>query len=248
MSKYSVAVILKKETSLEDVKKEVDKILYNFSTQTKVEPYIKYTKKDMETKFNNYKDKKDALKESSFFSSEKSLPDFKDLREFSEFYTDYDIDENGNVLSNSNPNSKFDSYMIGGRYENNIKTSDSKHVTYSKIENIIFNIELQSQNIINLKKMYDVLVTEGDFYTPEYYKERYPKFEDFLEDRNFSTYAIADYRNNWFEAGPMKSFGISSATPQELLKFQKKYRDIIDSYDKEDILVLVECSISSNKK
>lgn len=254
MSRYTVGVILPKELSKEDIVNNIKKTLEPFDANLRVEPYIAYTKDELVKKYDEYKTSYEnaennpqvheilkLVKGDDLIFPDLGIESFED---FSENYTDSGIDDNGNALSSINPNAKWNYYEIGGRHSETVETYNGEFCNYAKIKDIKFKQEFSDKEIENMQNIYNIMITEGDFYTPEYYKKRYPNFEDFLNDRNFSTYAILDYNGEWFEPGKMKAFGISDASPEEILSFKKSYIDKIKSYDKEDWLVLVECHIS----
>ena len=229
MSHYTVGVIVPKEVKEGNLRYYVDELLEPFDENMEVQPYIAVTIEELKERYEEYKSR-----------CEKVEP-------FEEFIIDYcgaGNDEEGNALSTYNPDSKWDSYSIGGRWNNSIKTKDNREVNYARIKDIQFKEVLSDEEISNLKEVYTKKIKEGDFYKAEYYQERYPSFEDYLEEnQHFSTYAILTPDGEWLEPGQMGWFGMSSATPEESKSFQSKYMEKINSQNENDWFVIVDCHI-----
>ena len=113
MSHYSVAVITK-EVPTEDI---LNKALDPFDENLEVEPYIEYN-------FEEVKEELDGVDEDNL----KKIFEQKDIKglilwnELHNYY--YEIDENGNALSTYNPNSKWDFWLIGGRWSRIMNGND----------------------------------------------------------------------------------------------------------------------------
>lgn len=230
MSHYSVGIIVPKNIKEEHLEAYIDKALEPFDENLEVEPYIALTKFELMKRYQDYiknADKENALS----------------FDEFSDDYCGYGNDEEGNALSTYNPNSKWDWYVIGGRWDGLIKTRESQEVNHAKIKDIVFKKEFDELELQSTKKKYNKLITDGEFYKPEYYQRRFPTLESYLESFNFSTYAVLDKDGKWLESGKMGWFGISSATPEEQIGFAESYMDIINSQDEDDWLVIVDCHI-----
>ena len=107
----------------------------------------------------------------------------------------------------------------------------------------MFKKEFTDKELVEAKEKYSILTTEGDFYKPEYYQRKYPTLESYLESYNFSTYALLDRNGEWHEPGSMGWFGVSSSEPEEEAKFQSEYMQLVNEFDQEDWLVVVDCHI-----
>ena len=232
MSHYTVGVIIPKEFKEEELRGAIEEALEPFDENLEVEEYIAYTKEDLECAYEEYSER--------IKNSERELVSYK---EFSETYTSNGLDDEGNALSVYNPNSKWDWYSIGGRWNNGIETKSGKKVNYARIKDIKFKAELTEKELVEVKEHYSKLITEGDYYKPEYYQRRYPKVEAYIDSFNFSTYALLDAEGEWHEPGTMGWFGMSSADPEEQTKFQSEYMQLIGEQDPENWFVLVDCHI-----
>lgn len=230
MSHYSVGIIVPKNIKEEHLEAYIDKTLEPFNENLEVEPYIALTKFELMKRYQDYiknADEKNALS----------------FDEFSDDYCGHGNDEEGNALSTYNPNSKWDWYVIGGRWDGSIRTKESQKVNYAKIKDIVFKNQFDELELQRIKKKYNKLITDGELYKPEYYQRRFPTLESYLESFNFSTYAVLDKDGKWLESGKMGWFGISSATLEEQTCFSESYMDIINSQDEDDWLVIVDCHI-----
>lgn len=233
MSHYTVGVIIPKFVKEHAIETYLDKMLAPFNENLEVEPYIAYTKDKL---VEMYKEYKDSMKK-------RGNDDIISFEEYSEDYAGYGLDEEGNALSRYNPDSKWDWYVIGGRWDGLIETKNSEQVNYARIKDILFEKQFDDLQLANLKKDYEKLLKEGDFYIPEYYQKRYPTFESYVKSMDFSTYALLDEEGTWHEAGKMGWFGASSSTPDEQKDFEDRYMDIINAQDKDNWLVVVDCHI-----
>lgn len=167
MSHFCVAVIAKNNNF-----KEVEELLKKYDENLEVEPRIKRTKEqmisdakkykqDLENKLESDLNKKIAGYQKKYLDAKTDLELYLCERETDE---EYDVD--GNELTTYNPNSKWDWYALGGRYNNMIvvdrddydvccisepglgmKISDNvdghpelKKVNGAKIKNIHFNM------------------------------------------------------------------------------------------------------------
>ena len=230
MSHYTVGVVVPKFIDEEFIESYIEEALAPFSENLEVEPYVHITKAELEERYKEYLEhNKDEYKYS--------------FEGYTHDYCGYETDEEGNVISCYNPNSKWELYVIGGRWDGLIETKEAKELNYARIKDILFKKEFSETEVENFKKQYNKLISEGDFYKPEYYQKRYPTLESYIDSRNFSTYAILDEEGKWHEAGQMGWFGTSCSTPEEQKNFKDNYMNIINAQDKDSWLVVVDCHI-----
>jgi hypothetical protein len=229
MSHYSVAVILPREASAYELESLVDEVLAPFQEGLEVEEYIGYTREDAEKIYFKYTGKK--------------LPKGEEYANIAEDFFGGRIDNQGNILSCSNPQSKWDWYEVGGRWENTVKTKDSRLVNFARIKDIEFKANLTDSQKAELKEKYEKLVSGETHYSPEYILKKYPNFESYLKTQDFSTYAVLDSDGNWHEPGQMGWFGCSTSSPEEEIDFANNYYDLVYKEHPEDWLVVVDCHI-----
>lgn len=139
------------------------------------------------------------------------------------------ISENGDILSTYNPDSKWDWYVVGGRWSGELRKKDGTPVDEGYVKDLDFSSD---------KEEYDEHIkwwkenVEGDgkdlFYRKEYYIDRYKNAETFATICS-SPHARAAVTpdGEWHEPGAMGWFGVSSESNEDGLKwdleFHKKF-------------------------
>lgn len=231
MSHYTVGVIIPKEFGENELNLKLQEALAPFDENLEVDSYIAYTKEELKEKYNLFLERVDQEEEPVTYE------------EYVNDYCGYGLDSEGNALSRYNKNSKWDWYVIGGRWNECMETKNGTKVNYAKIKDIAFNKEFTDKELVKAKEMYSTLITDGDFFKPEYYQRKYPTLESYLKSYNFSTYALLDKDGKWHEPGTMGWFGMSSAGPEEQTKFQSEYMQLINEADQDDWLIVVDCHI-----
>lgn len=272
MSHYTVGVIIKKErfdeafnliTGLENAEDTViDKmkratinhilntVLEPFDENKEVEPYLSTSMENIEQEFEEIKSYKG---DDNFYIDLREKYKNATLDDFIKGFYQQDYNEEG-LLSTYNPNSKWDWYVIGGRWNGCLpiknkeveQTDDSYNDSndFAQIKDIAFTIELTETQIKEYTEKYNTLITEGTYLKPEYYQEKYPTLDAYLnEQKSFSTYALLTPDGEWHEPGEMGWFGVSSATPKDQASFKNTYKELIENQDPEDYFVLVDCHI-----
>lgn len=234
MSHYTVAVIVPKEVEVNSIEKYINNVMEPFSEYLEVDAYIGCTVEEMKERYTSYCDR---------MKKQGKQDEIESFEEYSKDYCGCGNDEEGNALSTYNPNSKWDWYKIGGRWNGIIETKDFKRVNYARIKDIVFTKELNDLELQKAKKEYKKLIKEGDIYIPEYYQKRYPTLESYLKTYDFSTYALLDTNGKWHEPGKMGHFGLSTSSPEEKKDFDESYMDLINSQDENSWLVVVDCHI-----
>lgn len=162
------------------------------------------------------------------------------------YYEEDEFDNFGNVLSTYNPDSKWDWYVVGGRFSNEISSkSDTiqvKDFPYKKIneknlEKEYPNEYLDYKDLLSGKK--------NSFYNLKYLNERYPTFLDYiLEIKTITTYAVLDEDDNWHEPGTVGWFGFSTATTKDEVEWTKNYyNNFIKHLPLDYYLTVVDCHI-----
>lgn len=229
MSHFVVAVIHREDQSVDD-------LLAPYDESISVAPYI-------------YKTKEEAIK-----YARENCPSCKDKtdEECYEYYSDgEETDEDGNILSTYNPNSKWDWYVVGGRWSNMLKTADGC-VNEARISDIDFRPDPEEH--ARAIREWEVLV-EGDeqrpredfcsFYKPEYYLNFYGTKEKYAEAMAaFTTYAVVTPNGLWHQKAEMGWFGMDNATPEGNDDWNKNYkRRFIDKADPNWIMTIVDCHI-----
>lgn len=259
MSHYTLGVIMDK---LDE--EELDKLLAPYSENLEVEPYIDITKEEI---INNAKQRKNELL--------KAIEKGEELKDWQqdyinattdeelynlERYEEEEFDENGNQLSRYNPLSKWDWYVIGGRWSGELNI-DGNWQNFGKIKDIKFE-----QMPENKQKIYDDSILywelfveerepvndeekeykENEFcpFKKEYYLNRYKTKEYYAEMcSTWFTHALL-YNGKWYEVGEMGWFGCDDATQDSEQAYIQKFNEILNNTDnQEKYFVVVDCHI-----
>lgn len=277
MSHFSLAVILKDDESV-----YLDDVLDKFDEEKEVDRYVRYTKEGATSKSKELiKGNLERYKKQLAEEEVKEEPDedwIKRLKELIDYcqpmvdnYTDEDyynyiaedysedmIDNEGNIYSTYNPDSKWDWWGIGGRWNNLLTLKREKendpivHTNVAKIKDIDF--DYTNPEKIKYNEMLWEKIVEGkhqdnrelfSIYDKEYLLNRYETKENFVKSvTRFRTYAILTPDGVWHEPGQMGWFGVSGATEDDEKAFDENYFNILDTEKYKDyLLVVVDCHI-----
>ncbi len=158
------------------------------------------------------------------------------------------ITRDGGVVSYYNPNTKWDWWVTGGRWDSSIPTKSGELVNTAKISEIEFKPD--AETVEEYSKIWDIIVNEidgetGMIFPPtkEFLLETYDSKEDYVKaSGEFNTYAILLPCGEWVEPGRMGMFGISDENPKSKQNYIQERRDIMDEY-KDYYLTIVDCHI-----
>lgn len=245
MSHYLVGVIVN------DIS-EVDSVLAPYDENMRVEPYIDRTKaqiiadgKACKEKYSHNEDIADWMKPYLEATTDEELYKLE-----IEDYEEDDIDKDGNILSTYNPNSKWDWYSIGGRWD------DGDNVI--QIKDFKLYDDLNDNTIALYKRAWDSFegkseLSEEDsnaifdgfrLYNDSYYLERYGTCENYIKAMSSNIpYAFVD-ANGWYEKGQMGWWGMDNATQESIedyTEFAEKYFTAEENQNK--YIVWVDCHI-----
>ena len=180
------------------------------------------------------------------------------------------IDEEGNLLTEYNPESKWDWYSIGGRWSGELIIKKSKRSKYDGRE----TVDEALKGDIDWAAMNRITKEEGEharrfwkyyvlgetypgtkeemekefgycFYKPEYYLERYKTIEGYLKSLNtWCLRAVLDDDGELHEAGHMGWFGCSSESDEEWIKWEQEfYEKYIEPLPDDTMLTVIDCHI-----
>ena len=238
MSHYTVAVFTDSEgLSLEE-------LLEPYYEGLKVKPYVDRTKEEVLDEINRYCENDEELK-----ANYENLSD----KEKIESWTGYDLfDRNGNPLSTYNPNSKWDRYVVGGRWSNMLKTKDGEYVDECLVKDLDLTPNKDGYNaairfwelVVEDRPLKDGEEKPFNMYKKEYYIERYGTKENYARiESQFSTYAVVIPDGEWYEPGKMGWFGISCASPEKHREWDENYHKFLEEADPNWIITIVDCHI-----
>lgn len=275
MSHATVMVINRKGSG-----SDVDELLAPYDENLEVDPYIYKTKKELieEVRADAVAFMERPEKDRNEWGTKKYSKIYKKIKDGTvtdeelysvgiEGYDSDELDEDGNVISHYNPNSKWDWYEIGGRWSGLLilKGKGRKKETADRaLAGEIDWDAMYSMPAADKKKHTDFwkYYVEGKplpedasedlkerlkwtFYKPEYYKKRYHSLKNYLfELSQFETFAVLDSKEGWMEPGTMGWFGCSSASEEGEELWTKEFRTkFIDTLDPEDEIIIVDYHI-----
>lgn len=253
MSHYCVGVII---DGIDNVEADVEKILAPYDENILVEPYICKTKAELIQQAKNYKlHIQQEIEKNTYHTITEYEQSYLNARTDEDFYNleRYDDDtmynENGDELSTYNPKSKWDWWVIGGRWsrENNIlqirdfvlynTPTDQQIECYKKCWKYL-------NDEIEVKDPFKEFDYELGMFKKEYLKEKYGSLENLIKNKMSNLpYAFVD-ENGWYEQGKMGWFGMDDATKESIddyTKFAENYFRDVKNQDK--YIVFVDCHI-----
>lgn len=181
----------------------------------------------------------------------------KSLEFLCENYFGYMFREDG-AYSTYNQQSKWDWYVVGGRWDNTLPIKNNKTIEdddYSGYDNKIEGNMCQIKDLELYKKLskkeikehtkeYEDMVNGKTYYKPEYILRKYPTLDVYLDKQcRYSTYALLNSKGQWIEPGQMGWFGCSSATPEEEANFTDVFAEHLKKENPEHYFVLVDCHV-----
>ena len=251
MSHYCVGVIINNTNNIEA---DIEKILAPYDENLEVEPYIYKTKAELIQQAKDYKICVQRRTEKADYITTEYEQSYLNAQTDEELYNlwceDYNTyNENGDELSTYNPQSKWDWWVVGGRY------SRKNNVLQIK-DFVLYNTPTNKQ-IKHYKKCWEYLNGEIEVEDPfkefgyelgmfkkEYLKERYGSLDNLIKSEMSNIpYAFVD-ENGWYEQGKMGWFGMDDATKESIdgyTKFAENYFRDVKNQDK--YIVFVDCHI-----
>lgn len=177
MSHYIVGVILTPE-EFDFANACIEERLEPFYENLEVEPYVSKTKEDIKNDFHNFcKEWKDIFDKKGNIAGDAKKPLYFIENEhkgelileewINWYYKYYDINEDGDIISTYNINSKWDWYKVGGRWDGFQKGKIKEEHDDDIINNSIY-IKDHLKNIeedFDKNKYFALIDTEGNWYS-----------------------------------------------------------------------------------
>lgn len=220
---------------------------------------------------------KEEGKETSFFDEYHQEVDWNNDKSILENYhkqfsEEDEYDKDGNLLSTSNPNGKWDWYQLGGRWLNSFKLKPNVKATTTGTASLIYGDEVKEgytdhaqfkdidftpdQDEYKKAERFWEVVVEGKpmekgedketfetFWKPQYYLMKYKTKEEYAKCMSeVFPYAVL-YKGEWIEPGEMGWFGCDCSTEDSNEKFRTTYREILKNLEPETWLSMVDCHI-----
>lgn len=231
MSHFCVAVIHEQD-------QDIAEMLDPYWEGMEMEPYIKYTREQ-------------AIQ---LVRSWKGHENMSDDEAYKYIASDYEIDDNGNLLTTYNPQSKWDWYEIGGRWHDFLPLKNGNHANSARLCDIDFSPSKEDYE--KAIRFWDVYVdgapcdeeeakTHWSLYNADYYRDTYGTREVYAEAMsNFATFAVVTPDGDWHEKAQMGWFGLSDATARDELEWPRHYFDrFIKGNDPDMFMTIVDCHI-----
>ena len=269
MSHYKVYVIT------EDG--DVDDALAPFDENREVDPYIDVRKEDVVPNFRKAhqqylenwiedlkaaqsdNDKEKIERAERMIASNKEDLSLSDEEIYRRETEDRDLDEDGNILSTYNPDSKWDWYdENGGRWQNGIRTRDGRNVNQCRVSDVrlapgpddqeayekqkhvflIYSGQTEPKNEAERKAL------ERSFWRPAYYLDHYGDADTFALDQVMGyPYAVLLADGTWVEPGEMGWWGISTAKPGAKEEYIHGFADLMKQQPQDYTVTCVDCHI-----
>lgn len=159
------------------------------------------------------------------------------------------IDEDGNLTSTYNSKSKWDWYVIGGRWQGELPLKSGNDANSAKVSNIQWGNDIDPDKYIEehpeVKEKYEKLITEGDgWYKVSYLQELYPTIQDYIITiTRWVPFAFIDVNGEWQEKGQMGWFGCSSDTAEDSRNWTRTFYDRFIKGNEDCYITIVDCHI-----
>lgn len=173
---------------------------------------------------------------------------------FMEEYGDGEFDKEMNDYGYwENPNAKWDWYVIGGRWSNNVLLKNDGRCDFAKLKDINFGVD-NKQYVKNIR-FWEIVVEDQplkdgeerpfNLYKKEYYLKRYKDKEDYAtRNSKHRTFALITPDGKWYEKGQMGWFGFEDTTNETIKNYDKNFENIVNKEEYQDYyFVLVDCHI-----
>lgn len=229
MSHFSVAVFHREDQSIES-------LLAPYNEELQVAPYVKYTRQEA------------IAFAKKHISGCDGMTDDKCWELMAE---DCITDQDGNIYSKYNPDSKWDWWEVGGRFNNMLQVGKVlrdeayvKDIDFSR-DDKTYKDALDFWDVVIDGKLAKPGKNYDTFLPKKYYEDYYGDRETYANYMShFSTYAVITPDGRWYSEGKMGWFGHSSASPEEFRKWHEHYEEIFLKNAAPDwVLTIVDCHI-----
>ena len=173
------------------------------------------------------------------------------------------IDEDGNRLTTYNPESKWDWYVVGGRWSGLLIKKDGSRVDSAAAKDIdwdaMYKLDPETEE---MQRAFWKIYVLGEpkpehmskqleeklrwtMYKPEYYIDRYKDEENYIRQLGmFETYAVLTGDGVWHEPGTMGWFACSTASAEDESRWTEEFKSkFIDTLDPDSIVTIVDYHI-----
>ena len=202
---------------------DIENLLEPYDENIEVPKYIQATYKDVVADYRKW-----HPEDAADMTDDECFQDYIEV----EGYTDDMIDEQKNLYTTYNPNSKWDWWVVGGRWSGLVKLKNGRRTDEAWIRNCDF-----SHN----QDLYDEAIRDwenGNVKGINLDKEKYAEYVS-----AFSTYAVVTPDGKWHAPGEVSWFGMSSESQDDHQEWVLNYKkNFIDPYP-DCYFVAVDCHI-----
>lgn len=241
MSHFAVLVLHEEDQSIED-------LLAPYNENLEVEPYIKYTRTQAINKMRE-----------EYPNTCKDMSEDEIFQEVCDWYGNM-VDDDDNILSTYNAQSKWDWYQVGGRFSGMLSIiptaldgyHNSECVDSAFVRHVKWVQPLDKKEREDTIKWWNVNVegAEGEkdtyfFYNPEYYKKRFKDAETYIKTQELPCYhAVVTPDGIWHEPSQMGWFACTDGDPADELEWDLHFKErFIDTAEFDWVATVVDCHI-----
>lgn len=272
MSHFAVAVFTEEDQDL-------DVLMEPYDERLEVEQYVSMTKEDLirsarermqfcfENQYAEWMKDKEAYEAHSnpghieYLNNLPKSMDKTDEELYEEAISGYDaedIDEGGGILSTYNPDSKWDWYEVGGRWQGMLLLKPGKlgergnpglmtEMTNNYDSALAADVDFEEmrRQLISQLTPYEHAI-KNSFYKEEYMRQMFPTEEEYIQNNSaFTTYAVLTPDGEWHAPGDMGWFGMSTDEPDERRAWDDEYyeRFIKPAIENNWRITIVDCHI-----
>lgn len=266
MSHYTVGIVIDKSCGIEELDYYVGSLLGPFDENIEVDQYIdeyrfNYIMTVYKRKEQNREILNEMINDPETFCKQRhmSIEQLEDNKkrlidrinktimvEVNENLEHEDLDMDGNILSTYNPDSKWDWYIIGGRWAGSLVLKTGENVDFARFKDIDYDATYYNENygFSSEKELVEQYHKDPGF--KEYIDSNYINLESFIsldvEKKPFSYAMLIDEK--WIEPGRMGMFGISNSGDDDRDRYDKEIVEYLENKkESEDWLVIVDCHI-----
>lgn len=199
MSHFYTIVLVNEDC--DNIEREVANLLTLYDENMEVKPYVDIKIEELKKEFEKAYDEALNNKESFFYEKRDAVLFCKDYKQFADWYHGEGVyDKQGNRLISYNPNSKWDWWEIGGRWDG-----------------IIRNNRQSSKNGFNFNEKHYTL------------NNNTVKVEQLINDCQQYPFAIVAPDGEWYEKGKM-GWWACVADEKEKDLWEKQCREVFEKY------------------
>lgn len=233
MSHYRIAVVTTPESP------GVEELLAPYSEYLDVEPYIEFTHAEAieqaHKEIENAQKHPNEKRVAHIINSTKDLDDEQLFKWFLNYYygKDHPVDEDGNILTTYNPNSKYDYY------------SEMDELTVDEWYKYSFYDDDENREPIDYYKEWEERSTKGDgWYNKNYYLDKFGDADTYVRWCHLPCgYAIVTPDGEWHAPGTVGWFATDDMTPQSIRKHLDWFDTFKENLDPNSTITILDCHI-----